>query len=393
MNILKNVIVVYDTGYIEGGAAKVAIHTALSLAEKTNLNVYYFCATGPVCNELLNSKVHCTCLNIPDITHRKKLDTFFTGIFSKRVYRTFLNFLCGFSPKDTVIHIHGWTHSLSSAIFKAINKSGIARVTTLHDYFSECPNGGFFNYKKMEICHLRPLSAKCFFCNCDKRNYIQKIWRVLRQKRQNHYIRKDEDFIYLSPLSKAIIERAYPNAHYYSYPNEIEPFSYHVSYHANPETQGDAFLYLGRLAPEKGVEDFCEAVVKGNFHGIVIGDGELSGKLKATYPSIEFLGWMNKDQISSILSKVKALVFPSRWYEVSPLTVPEMLYSGIPCIVSDCNAAKDDIDDGVNGYIYKAGDVDDLVRAMNKELKLTFSYSSKSLPVDYLVNSIYQMII
>jgi glycosyltransferase involved in cell wall biosynthesis len=389
MDNLKNVIIVYDTGYIEGGAGKVAIHTALSLAEKTKLNIYYFCATGPVCDELLNSRVKCTCLNLLDINHREKTDTFFSGIFSRKVYSAFLNYLHGFSPEDTVIHIHGWTHSLSSAIFKAINISGIARIITLHEYFLVCPNGGFFNYKKGEICHYRPLSRKCIQCNCDKRNYIQKLWRVVRQKRQNRYIRKDENFIYLSPLSKAIIEQYYPKAHYYSYPNEIEPFSYH----ANPDTQGDAFLYLGRLAPEKGVEDFCQAVVKGNFHGIVIGDGELSNELKTKYPSIEFLGWMNKDQINSVLPRVKALVFPSRWYEVSPLTVPEMLHSGITCIVSDCNAAKDEITEGVNGYIYKAGDVEDLQQVMKKNMKLKSSYySSKSMSVDYLVDAIYKKV-
>ena len=40
--MLKNVIVVCDYAYVEGGAAKVAIQTALALSRETNLNVYFF---------------------------------------------------------------------------------------------------------------------------------------------------------------------------------------------------------------------------------------------------------------------------------------------------------------------------------------------------------------
>ncbi|MBQ3402953.1 MAG: hypothetical protein IJG65_06245 [Synergistaceae bacterium] len=43
--MIKNVVIVYDYAFIEGGAASVAIDTALRLAEKS-INVYFFAGSG-----------------------------------------------------------------------------------------------------------------------------------------------------------------------------------------------------------------------------------------------------------------------------------------------------------------------------------------------------------
>lgn len=59
---IKNIIVVCDFANITGGAERVAITSAVSLAE-TGSNVVMFTGKGPVCNELKNSNVHVICLN------------------------------------------------------------------------------------------------------------------------------------------------------------------------------------------------------------------------------------------------------------------------------------------------------------------------------------------
>ena len=49
MNV-RNVIVVCDYGYVEGGAARIACETALALSAR-GLKVTFFCAVGPVSEE------------------------------------------------------------------------------------------------------------------------------------------------------------------------------------------------------------------------------------------------------------------------------------------------------------------------------------------------------
>ena len=52
--------------------------------------------------------------------------------------------------------------------------------------------------------------------------------------------------------------------------------------------------------------------------------------------------------------EARCFVFPSVWYEGSPLSVPEMQAYGIPCIVTDCSSATDTVTDGKNGFVVRA---------------------------------------
>jgi glycosyltransferase involved in cell wall biosynthesis len=57
-------------------------------------------------------------------------------------------------------------------------------------------------------------------------------------------------------------------------------------------------------------------------------------------------------------------VFPSRWYETAGLSVLESLSIGLPCIVSDCCAARDYIKDEKDGCLFSS--LDDLKRCLSK---------------------------
>ena len=125
------------------------------------------------------------------------------------------------------------------------------------------------------------------------------------------------------------------------------------------------YVYIGRLSGEKGANLFCEAVTKADVHGIIIGNGNLEDSLKIKYPNIDFLGWQNKSQINEQLKKARALIFPTLWYEGSPLTVPEVQAHGIPCIVTNCSSATDDIIDGFNGEIVEP-ELNSIVKAIRR---------------------------
>ena len=82
-------------------------------------------------------------------------------------------------------------------------------ICTLHDYFSACPNGSFFNYATNTICELQPLSGSCIASQCDRRHYGHKLWRVARQFVQNRFgglPRELRHFIVVSPFSERILK-------------------------------------------------------------------------------------------------------------------------------------------------------------------------------------------
>ena len=66
------------------------------------------------------------------------------------------------------------------------------------------------------------------------------------------------------------------------------------------------------------------------------------------------------------MENARCLVFPSVWGECSPLTVPEALIIGLPCIVSDCCAARDFIENGKNSLLFSVQNLETLKVAITK---------------------------
>ena len=228
--------------------------------------------------------------------------------------------------KTTIIHVHGWTKALSSSIFDIAFKMNFKVVLTLHDYFTACPNGGYFNYQKNEICKLKPLSKKCIRCNCDSRNYIFKIYRLIRQFVQNNIVKLNkriENVITISEFSEKILKPTLGKN------TKITRIYNPIDIDENAEkvdpSKNEYYLYVGRISKEKGVDLFCQAITELGLKGIAVGDGDEKKKLEKQYPNIEFVGWKNKDEVKQYMKGARALIFPSRWYETAGLTVLEAM--------------------------------------------------------------------
>ena len=354
MNKLKNVVVINDFDYIQGGASKVAIQTANMLVESDkNLNVYFFSAVHSY-DTILDKRVINICTNQNEALREKnKIKGFFNGIYNHKAKKELKKLLKTLNKEETILHVHGWTKALSSSVFDIAFKMNFKVVLTMHDYFTACPNGGYFNYKKNEICHLKPLSWKCIKCNCDSRNYLFKLYRILRQFVQNKVVKLNDkltDVISISDFSEKILKETLnknTKIHRVYNPIDLDKNPKKVDY-----TKNKYFLYVGRVSKEKGVDIFCEAITAAKVKGVVVGDGSELQSLKEKYKEIEFVGWKNPEEVKKYMQGAKALIIPSRWYEGAPLTPLEAMQYGIPVITSDCNATVDYIEEEKNGYCF-----------------------------------------
>ena len=357
MKTLKNIVVVCDYGYIEGGAAKIALDTAKALAG-AGYRVWLFCAVGPADEELPAAGVQVVCLGQSDILHEKsRVRGVLRGLCNRQAKKTFSELLSTLDPEETLIHVHTWTKGVSSVIFPVAEKKHFRAVLTVHDFFLVCPNGGLFNYQTSKICELKPLSVKCLSCNCDSRSYLQKLFRVLRQKIQNRNIRrrKNISYIFISEFAKREFLRRYnriPESRRYFLTNTIR---FGADRLRVPCENNGMYLYIGGISEYKGIRPFCEAVTTAGVPATVVGTGILEEELKQKYPNIDFVGWKSKAEMLPYIRQARCLIFPSIYYEVSPLTPLEVMAYGVPVICCDLNAASENIQDGQNGILY-AGD-------------------------------------
>ncbi len=366
---VKNIVIVNDFGFVNGGTSQVAIDTALSLGNK-NYQVFYFCSVLPIDKRLKkNQNVHVICTKQPDIlSNSSRISAFFLGLWNWKSAKLFSQLLSSLSPRETVIHFHGWTKALSHSVIHQATQMRYPSIMTMHDYFIACPNGGFYNYPKQHICTLRALSLPCLLTNCDSRNYPEKCWRVARlwiQKNIAGVPDRLTDFICLSHTSqKVLIEYLPPQAKIYWLPTPVETVKTERAL-----AEKNIFIFaIGRFSREKGFDLLAKASRELSLPVVFVGDGEEKNKLQTLNPQAQFPGWLGHQELMLRLREARALVIPSRWFETQGLVANEAASLGIPLIVSDQTAIAEQIEDGVTGIHFATNDVDDL---KNKLLQLS----------------------
>lgn len=372
---VENVVIVNDFNYTQGGASKVAIDTARLLSE-SGLKVYFFSAVNRE-EENIKGVTYISTNQNEALKEKNKIKGSINGIYNFKAKKELKNLLNTLNPDNTIIHVHGWTKALSSSVFDIAFKMKFKVVITLHDYFTACPNGGYFNYKQNEICHLKPLSWKCIKCNCDSRNYGFKLYRIVRQFVQNKIVKLNDRLEYAISISDFSEKILRPTLGKNTKVTRIyNPIDIDENAEKVDPSKNEYYLYVGRVSKEKGVDLFCQAISELGYKGIVVGDGDERQKLEMQFPNIEFTGWKNKDEVKQYMKGARALIFPSRWYEGAPLTPLEAMQYGVPCICSDASAA---IDYAVNKNLIFKLNKEDLKNKIKLFEKNINEYSEESI--------------
>jgi glycosyltransferase involved in cell wall biosynthesis len=109
------------------------------------------------------------------------------------------------------------------------------------------------------------------------------------------------------------------------------------------------FVYFGRIAVEKNVEEFLALDLPGS--KLVIGDGPERAGLEARYGNrARFVGYKTGRELVEAISCADVYVCPSRT-ETFGLTIVEALACGVPVAAYDSPGPRDIITPGVDGMI------------------------------------------
>jgi glycosyltransferase involved in cell wall biosynthesis len=135
------------------------------------------------------------------------------------------------------------------------------------------------------------------------------------------------------------------------------------------------FIYVGRLATEKGLHDLIEAfnIVRTQLPAArldVVGGGVLRDALAAQIAklgledAVTLLGIRDMSEFAPMFHRSVAMVLPS-YSEPWGLVVNEALSHGCPVVVSDrCGCLPELVVDGVTGYSFTVGNIEALSAAM-----------------------------
>jgi glycosyltransferase involved in cell wall biosynthesis len=355
-----SVVVINDFAYANGGASQVALSSAMGLA-KDGYDVRLLVGALPTAGEVIDSTIPVVSTGQQEIARaRPRISAAVNGIWNVRAARLCRQLLAGMDRTRTVVHVHGWTKVLSSSVIAESVNSGFVVTCTLHDYFSICPNGGLFNFQTGEPCHIDPMSLRCMTTHCDSRRYSHKLWRTLRQGVQStagKFPAGIEDFIAVSEFSRSILIRQlgkHARVHIVHNPVSV------ARDERVPAARNSNFVYVGRLAREKGPLIFARAAKQIGAVPVFVGDGELREAVLRECPESVITGWVPPATVAGFLRNARALIFPSLWYETQGLAVMEALARGIPAVVPRGTAAAEFVSAGETGMLFTRGDASDL---------------------------------
>ncbi len=132
----------------------------------------------------------------------------------------------------------------------------------------------------------------------------------------------------------------------------------------------DAFVVgtVARLVPQKSVQDLVDAALAcPEATLLIVGDGPLRGALEARAGAarerIRFLG--ARDDVADILHAFDVFALSSRW-EGEPIALLEAMATGLPCVATDIEGAREILRDGRLGMLVEVG----MPQAMVAALKL-----------------------
>ena len=142
------------------------------------------------------------------------------------------------------------------------------------------------------------------------------------------------------------------------------------------------FTFVGRLLYDKGVKEFVEAAKiiklrhpKTQFWLV----GELDPDNPATVEKDELIEWVDSDivyyhgfqrDVRPFISKSDCVVLPS-YREAIPRTITEAMAMAKPVITTDTAGCREAVEEGVNGYLAKLRDAEDLAKLMQKIISLS----------------------
>lgn len=272
--------------------------------------------------------------------------------------------------KPDVAHIHNIQKRITPSILPIIKKFNIPVALTLHDYKLICAQYNLISHSEIcERCKNNHFSS-ILSQRCISKSILINFTNFLDMKFQQYsQIYKNNVDLFIAPsqfLRNKFIEFGYSAEKITHLTNFIDTEKYTPYYGFD-----NYCVYFGRLTKEKGLYALIDAALKiKNINFYIIGTGPEEGNLKSIVDKkgashIQFLGYLAKNELLSILAKSMFTILPSEWYEVFGLSILESFCLGKPVIASKIGGVSEIIDDGVTGLLFTPRSVDSLADKIN----------------------------
>jgi glycosyltransferase involved in cell wall biosynthesis len=262
--------------------------------------------------------------------------------------------------RPDIAHIHNTWFALSPAVVWSLHQAGVPVVMTLHNYRLVCANAQLYrDGRPCELCvgshPWHGVRHRCY-----RGSALQSVpvaATIAVNGRLGTWRDQVDHFLVPSAFARSVLVRAgLPADRIQVKPNFVED----PGPRRRPASASPTVLFVGRLVAQKGIDVLLDAWRRTGGGGLrlaVIGDGPLQAELEGRrVPGVRFEGRLPPSAVRDQLLAGRALVFPSRSYEVQPLVVLEALAAGLPVLGSDLGGTPELLEPLGPGWLAPAGD-------------------------------------
>ena len=273
------------------------------------------------------------------------------------------------SVRPDVSHSHNIYHHISPAILGLLKRRGVPTTITLHDLKLLCP--AYSMLTNDGICE-RCKNGKLYnilIHRCMKGSLAlsgivmveSSLHRLLGSYKDNV-----DRFVVPSRFYKEkMVEWGWDCGRFVHIPNFVDVVSYRPDF-----SVGKAFLYFGRLSPEKGLVTLVRAAAMARVPVWIAGTGPQEPSLRkfaeTAGADVTFLGYLTGEALHNAVRSSRATVLPSEWYENAPLSMMESYALGTPVIGAAIGGIPELVRERETGFTFQSGSVESLAAALRR---------------------------
>lgn len=309
----------------------------------------------------------------------------FWDVFNPAVIKKLWN------TQHKVVVVNGWTYSSNWLVFlfgRLFGKEIWLRAESpLNQEIRKSPKVLFIK--------------KVLLKNILFRYFVDKFLYIGTQNKEfyKYYGVNDESRLVFAPY--AVDNDFFISEHERLYPNKAD---LRKELGLNPSKK--LILYSGKFINKKRPLDLLKAfsnLPQGDYTLVFMGEGILRSEMESfiaqnDLKNVHLTGFVNQSQISKYYAIADVFVMCSGMGETWGLSVNEAMNFGLPVIVSEtCGSSYDLVQNGVNGYVFKEGDVEELSRILkllsdNPEFRLEMGKASLDIVQNYSYDQTIQNI-
>ncbi|MDQ0190854.1 glycosyltransferase family 1 protein [Alicyclobacillus cycloheptanicus] len=137
-----------------------------------------------------------------------------------------------------------------------------------------------------------------------------------------------------------------------------------------PDTGQKLLLYVGRVAPEKNIQNVrpcLDALPEAHF--AIVGDGPHRAELEQVFAGTKtvFTGFLHGEELAEAYAAADGFIFPSTT-ETLGLVLFEAMATGIPVMAADSAPTREVLENGQAGFIFDPTDPLSMVETMKQML-------------------------